>query len=840
MRKFLKNCKGAVTVMVTLLLIPAILISGTGVDLARIYVARSTLQDANQLALNSTLASYDALLQDLYGLFGVMKNDPELADMVDKYIKLTVLTDDGEDGMGTFQLFYGSNVEPGDLEAVPGQNLNNPEVLRRQIEEYAKFRAPVIIINELLDRLGSFKQTQADAEVIQDKLDIEDGIEDLNNLYKKIYQYIQNVNRAKTEEEYALKAINDQLDLISAELKDALFAREKYTEYYDEGNEELQDAYEKRFNQHLDNIKSLINGGNVYQGWYLDEDSEGHWSSHYYDAGLRKVIDDAKRDLEKYIEPASVFGADDSLYDLLDLCQKADSKKAELSVKVDALERKINSGNCSDALKNGMPELIESYRKLLSYDLEPMARAMINKDEPQIRSVMELLDEVDFFGASLNYLTNPSDDSFQINFTIVLRTLTYAENVPDKLGELAGLKKEWYHYSLDSMDPFYLFQSDVFSSTHNPEFYAALESMLSKPANGDDPDEKKSEMGNALKTIQDRFKHFWEFDPEGAKYYAGSGLTGGTTDMGTDFGSTGDWSDADTVRKQTKDALGGDLISMLGNAADAAVDKLLLLTYDSEMFSCYATNKRSGEAAEVSMSGIPLGTRVNYYYQSELEYLYNGNVKDAIANLKTITSMIFLVRFVFNYVASFSISEVQTYVEIICDGLAWAGPVAIVVSELARLVFALGESVCDVSRLKNGCKVALYKDDETWTFSISGMASAFADAEGPDDDTSGILLTYKDYVRVFLLLVDGDTLALRTANLIALNMTNYRDNINAKEDAMTKAQLFDMSQAATDFRLTTTVDLRMLFLSMPFAQKEIKGILPPKTLAISATDYRGF
>lgn len=84
MRKLFHNCKGAVTVMVTLLLIPSILVSGTGVDLARIYTAKSVVQDANQLAANSVLAGYEALLQDLYGLFGVMTEgsvDP------DAYIK---------------------------------------------------------------------------------------------------------------------------------------------------------------------------------------------------------------------------------------------------------------------------------------------------------------------------------------------------------------------------------------------------------------------------------------------------------------------------------------------------------------------------------------------------------------------------------------------------------------------------------------------------------------------------------------------------------------------------------------------------------------------------------
>ena len=43
MRNFFHNCKGAVTVLVTLLLIPAILVTGTGVDTARILAARSVV-----------------------------------------------------------------------------------------------------------------------------------------------------------------------------------------------------------------------------------------------------------------------------------------------------------------------------------------------------------------------------------------------------------------------------------------------------------------------------------------------------------------------------------------------------------------------------------------------------------------------------------------------------------------------------------------------------------------------------------------------------------------------------------------------------------------------------
>lgn len=42
--------------------------------------------------------------------------------------------------------------------------------------------------------------------------------------------------------------------------------------------------------------------------------------------------------------------------------------------------------------------------------------------------------------------------------------------------------------------------------------------------------------------------------------------------------------------------MNSNLFSRLSNLAGDAADKLLLLTYDTEMFSCYATN--SGETED--------------------------------------------------------------------------------------------------------------------------------------------------------------------------------------------------------------------------------------------------
>ena len=163
----------------------------------------------------------------------------------------------------------------------------------------------------------------------------------------------------------------------------------------------------------------------------------------------------------------------------------------------------------------------------------------------------------------------------------------------------------------------------------------------------------------------------------------------------------------------------------------------------------------------------------------------------------------------------------------------------------------------DVSRLKDGQDVALLKASDNWRFSLSGQLDAIASggeaslsdgafsAEDAQDD-EGLTLGYKDYLRLFLLLKDGNTLAQRTARLIELNVTNKRENIggladrDARETAMAQAELFHMENAVTDFSITTNVELKMLFLSMPFAQKGVNGVVPPGTLPVSVTDYRGY
>ena len=880
-QKLKNDCKGAVTVFVAMMLIPAVLISGSGVDIARIYVARSEMQDANQLAANSALASYDALLQDLYGLYGIMKTDDELASMMEEYIRVAVFGEDWKDrSMGTFSHFYGERSSlTVTAEAASGKNLENAAVLRRQIEEYAKFRAPAVIVNEVLDKLDVFDKLKEDAKVIQDKMEIDDKIDEIDKIYEKLYNCIQKVNQAKNTENGAVQSVNDYIGRMETTIDRLYTTRtDGYTPAALEENSDLMGDYTQKYLGLFENLHHLVTGGTIQEGYILggeDEDGVyqyGDFTSSYQTDGLERSLEKKKNDLKGYMDNSR-----NSLKELLELAKKADEKRKELSEKVDALENKLNSGACSEELRTGMTETkdkegktyIQRYRELLSYNITAMAEAMDRHDRPQITQMIEMLDNDVLYGDpnlgtdcmfSLNTIRNinANQDGYEIDLVIrnTQRARDGLDPLYDRLAHLDGITPQTYEVP----GTFELFQSEKFRETKNKEFYEQLKKMYTSEGSA-----KKKKITKGIEKlagqIQDQYTSMLTFDPLGAWTYSkGSGGSGDTSS----FGEEGDWSGSGSAKKQAQKALNDDLISCISNAGSSAANKLLLLTYDSEMFSCYATNdgysgteeKEAEEPTEKNMAGIPLGIKVNYYFQSELEYLYNGNLANAKSNLKAVTGMIFLLRFVMNYIASFTITSVNSTVQMVEEALAYLGPVAIAIGELVRLVIVLGEGVGDVGRLKNGCKVMVFKTNDTWQFSLTGVLDQIENGtigdlstgdfgSGKNSDMAGFV--YQDYMRLLLLLVDGDVLAQRTAKLMELNVTNYKNKIgengdrSAREQAMSGAELFDMSKAITDFSVTTAVNLKMLFLSSPVAQKGyVHGVVPPNTKELVVKDYRGY
>ncbi len=201
--------------MVTLLLIPAILITGIGVDLSAVYAARSAIRNANQMGANSVLTYYDTYLQELYGLYGAVSSDDNLTSMVDAYVRATLLGEDVTDeNIRTFQLLLDEDslcVSVTDLDG-----LSNVEILRRQIEEYAKWRVPVTLIQELetLSLLSGDvgEQIAADNTAVQEKIALDQQIFNVTTAYVAVYEAALEVEETYNQlEEEIRSTLNERL-----------------------------------------------------------------------------------------------------------------------------------------------------------------------------------------------------------------------------------------------------------------------------------------------------------------------------------------------------------------------------------------------------------------------------------------------------------------------------------------------------------------------------------------------------------------------------------------------------------------------------------------------------
>lgn len=839
MCRFWKDTKGATTVFITLLLIPAMLVTGTAVDLSRIHTARSIVRDANQLAANAMLTQYDALLNDIYGMFGVMAEDPELAEMVNNYIDIAIFGEGHEQGLGTFQLFYGSDLQPGEPLPALDKNLRDTHVLRRQIEEYMKFRGPVIIVKEFLDALDN-NTIEKDTEIIKEKLDIEADIADLFEDYKELYKtmsYDVEYNGTDRCDQAIGGAAGGYFGAVSSTLGNIQTQLDRLSSlsrsWRGTTNPERKSSLEDQYNGVLDRISNLADS-------------------------LERTIDNAKSKAEDF---------KDKFDNVVAIAERIDSKQADIERKIDEFEKKLSSGAYDPALRDAFTtpggdglSYIGRYRKIIEYEITPMASWYQTEGYQYIdEKLIPLLEDVkyrDATGGSAKHLTRPQLASIP----------WWIDNC--EASDYASFGRVSYGYP----DGFIKF-GEIAPPLRNAEFYPILETMMKQPAldpvklyegqanvGGGNAEEQQRNLIDALLNLVETAYTGLTNSPLGAKHMNDPGVPA-LEPMGVL-----------EILTLIPEALSQDVVGIIQDPIGSlgkAGNYMLLLTYNTGMFSNYSTTKPENIGKELdeinftkTISGVPISPEVNYFFQSEWEYLYNGH-ENAGKNLNAITRLLFMARLVSNYITVFRVNEISAIVTSMQASFAWCPPLGLFLGELARAAFVAAETAVDVAALRTGQKVPLFKNVASgeWKCNPSGVINmvnqiAVSETGGGGSLGSNSGMNYSHYMLFFFITKAlfysdsyGDAateLADRTTNLIEWNLMNYRSNINANEDEMSavlaSGDRFEMYDMKTDFSITTTVNLRMLFLSMPFAQRErgAIGVVPPRTMPVTVTDYRGY
>ena len=184
MLKLFRKKRGAISIFLVIVLVPMLMVSSIFVDMSRIRLAGAMAASAGDLTLNTALTNYDAVLKDMYGLFATSQNMDEMflnledyyrksieaagvpADNVDSYVDQVMSflkTSTGTDDLMNI------TVTDFDVSVPEGGHLGNPAVLKTQIVEFMKYRAPINLGMGLFEALNGMTKLDEQTELVEDK-----------------------------------------------------------------------------------------------------------------------------------------------------------------------------------------------------------------------------------------------------------------------------------------------------------------------------------------------------------------------------------------------------------------------------------------------------------------------------------------------------------------------------------------------------------------------------------------------------------------------------------------------------------------------------------------------
>ena len=199
--------RGAISIFLVIVLVPMIVLSAIFVDMSRITLAKSVASSSGTLTLNTALTNYDAVLKDMYGLFATSQNTDELFENLETYYlscieAAGVAETDAEDYVGQIMDYLKSAAGNDDLLNMDltsfevtkptGGDLANPAILKSQIVEFMKYRAPINLGMGIIDALSSIKNVKKQAKLVDDKNKFYDTQTDMMGKLESAWRNIEN------------------------------------------------------------------------------------------------------------------------------------------------------------------------------------------------------------------------------------------------------------------------------------------------------------------------------------------------------------------------------------------------------------------------------------------------------------------------------------------------------------------------------------------------------------------------------------------------------------------------------------------------------------------------
>lgn len=199
MIKFMNKNKGSISVFMVMILLPVMVLGSILIDQTRRKLAEARVAQATDLTLNTALATYDNILKEVYGIFATSQSTDEMFNNLEDYytrnlmvagfdeVSAGYLSDNiisqvqglmsSEEDVSSYADFlstdiikFTTNIDlANNTNSKKGPTLANPGLLREQVVDFMKFRAPLGIGLEIIDLIKSFDTVEEQTQVIENK-----------------------------------------------------------------------------------------------------------------------------------------------------------------------------------------------------------------------------------------------------------------------------------------------------------------------------------------------------------------------------------------------------------------------------------------------------------------------------------------------------------------------------------------------------------------------------------------------------------------------------------------------------------------------------------------------
>lgn len=846
MWKFCSKNRGAISVFLTLILIPTFIFSGVLVDGSRILGAKNLVSGAGELAMNGALSNYSEELNEVYGLLAMATTAEEVESAMQAFFETTLNYSGLNKGDVTKALVYLELIDDSfAVSNIPGSEIFRTDVLKQEILEYMKYRAPVTAYNRIfgdedaLEQLGNVEKEKnaADGQLqFERKLD---GLQKLFDAIKdkaaKLHDYIWRGIYNKAQFDSMLidaEASYEEITMLAAALHcmqndaanatkggDILGLMKEMVGLQWSGDIDAENASKIIrmivINNSVDDPDAILDG----VPWGSEEYRERQELMEEYAAAQENMADGIRRTEERL--DSLVKNVYDDVYEQYELAKEGLKTCDEIDELLDDLVEAFEKlHDAYDNWKDAVEELPNDARSKAGYEenleensffetegMIPEFRQLIEDNRTYFTEVCSQLDELTFAGTPLHEISNKKPIMAEADCDFI----QYANEITTAGRSLMGLYNDIGSMNLSIDKESINLEGNTFIKMLQ-EKYCKIENAdpAAQQAKTEEWDGKMNEKSNLLDKLfstdidfnltQYSLPSDWiengkgsvpdsnassdleDFDGTVSETTIDGGLDENKRESAYDSGSQ----NLNKDNGRISDISG--LPELLSQAAAEVVEPLIITEYVMGMFSHYTSNYVGYQnKIEHPLSITDDDLSEHAVYRAEIEYILWGR-PEARDNVTITKSIIFAVNLIFNLSFAFTDSRIKSEATQIAALFPVGALAKIAIKCALQTMVAMIETVRNMEILLEGGAVPLVKHlGPTWETYILPSAT---DTSVYDGETG---FTYEDYVWIMLcvkMFIPSyqEAMLERTADCIELNMTK-RNSSNSLKNMYTMVDL---------------------------------------------------